>query len=84
MTISVASTRRWDRNMSDTELISTEDLIKELYNRFDDVIIAGLRIGYEGKKDIVIRHWKGSLTTCAGLASQIQHCVNEQQLKDTY
>jgi len=68
--------------MVELELISTDDLITEMSNRFEHFVIAGLQTGYAGKDNIATkRSWKGNLATCAGLASQLQHAINEDQFK---
>ena len=66
------------------KLISNDDLIKELLNRFDHAVFAGVRVKNPGnfngvdeaKGDIqTIRRWFGNSYTCAGLCSSLTRTI---------
>ena len=68
--------------MSDIKLITTDDLIKELLNRFDHAVFAGCRVkelgkGVDGTKGDIqtLRRWFGNSYTCAGLSSSLQRTI---------
>jgi hypothetical protein len=64
--------------MSDElKLISTDDLIHEIMDRFDHAVFSGIQIGVRSKDDyLTIRKWFGNSATAAGLCSQLQHAIN--------
>ncbi len=73
----------------DVKLASTEELVTELKDRFEHLVIGGIRTGVKTKDDIVtLRRWKGDCSVCSGLCSQIVTDVNlanrkeEQNIKD--
>jgi len=61
------------------DLISTEQLIEELFRRVDHGVFAGFAIvvdNQDGTGDNEARHvWKGCSITCAGLATELQYRI---------
>jgi hypothetical protein len=61
--------------MTDLEAASTDDLIRELFSRFDHCVFAGHQVlavkGDSGPQKIT-RRWKGCTVTVAGLCAEAQ------------
>ena len=56
--------------MVDLELVSTDDLIDEVFRRADHGIIGLLQVGTHGDESFTCwRRWKGNSHTCMGLAT---------------
>lgn len=65
------------------QLAPTEDLIKELLSRFDAAVFSGMQIQTDKRHEsVVLRHWKGVDFLCAGLASNLEFCINEKESDD--
>ncbi len=59
-------------------LIPTDDLIKELEKRFEHMIFAGIRVGYESsERTRTKRYFNGNYATCSGLCSLLQGMIWE-------
>ena len=64
------------------DLISSDDLIKELEERFEHFVFSGMRTKV-GKYSITsYRRWNGNDTTCLGLCSELQHDINVDSSKN--
>ena len=64
--------------MLDLKLIPLDDLIDELRDRFDSVIISGLRKNYESKDSENYTHrFKGSYTTNLGLCELMKDTLKD-------
>ena len=63
-------------------LISTPDLIKELLNRFDDAVFAGLKDRPDGPEDaghrIICRRYGGDPFMCVALAHGVGQMAQNQ------
>lgn len=65
------------------DLIATKDLIEHIIQRFDHVVIAGVRVNVDGRgSQQMTRRWKGNHVACAGLAAQVMAVVNEAQFRE--
>ena len=63
--------------VSDLSLVTTNDLIDEMLNRFDHAVFMGIKaLDIVNKEDDTtrissFRNWKGNSYTCAGLAQSL-------------
>lgn len=66
---------------------STDDLLKEMMNRFEHAVFCGLKPAEDDGHPIT-GHWHGNAITCVGLANAIsqaamRHCeFDEEQIED--
>lgn len=66
------------------ELISTEDLIKELMNRNEHLIISGIKyLNEKEQQSLYWSRWKGNNATCQGLCSRLQYIINDAHFKES-
>lgn len=57
----------------DLELISTNELVKEVFHRYEHVVFAGLKFITKDSTDHEChKRWKGNGYMCAGLAIALQ------------
>lgn len=67
--------------MSDLALVKTDELLIEVFNRFEHCVFAGLLTGRgDGTQQEVRRKWKGNHATCCGLGFSLSHAI----MKDHY
>ena len=70
--------------MSGITFCSTDDLLAELFNRYEHCIFTGLKL-IDTEKLSLKRKFKGNSDTCIGLAVKLQHFIvedwNEGQLE---
>lgn len=75
--------------MASLNLYSTEDILNELFSRYDHCIFAGLKIRDNATK-ITNRKSKGDSDACLGLAYKIQQFIyanwhmNEKDIPDDF
>ena len=75
--------------MKDINLCSTNELLEELFSRFEHCIFAALKIR-DNETKITKRKYKGNLDTCISLAYKIQQFIfadwriNEQNISDNF
>lgn len=56
---------------------SDDELINEIFNRFDHVQFSGMKVSCGGRDcSLTMRRWKGNHATISGLASQVITAVN--------
>jgi len=81
--------------MNDEErlaLTPTDDIIKELGNRYEHFVFSGMQTAIGGKdKILTTRKWQGNSATCIGLAHMLTNVIyddhqgrNELNSKDPY
>ena len=58
------------------DLLSTEELIQELQERFDHFVICGLRV-CEHKGDRLTREWFGDEYVCRGMLAEADTSIHE-------
>lgn len=70
--------------MDNIQLIPTEELLKELLNRFDHAIFMGIKVYKEQGGEITsVRRWIGNSYTCCGLCESIKRSIlNEFDSKE--
>ena len=59
------------------ELMSTDDIVEELTNRFDHYVFSGLKV-CDVKGNVLIREWSGDEFTVRGLAMEIIQRVEDE------
>ena len=65
----------------DINLIPEDDLIKELFNRYEHAIFAGAKTGYKTKDSVTYTHkYDGNSATCAGLAFQLATKITDDRI----
>lgn len=69
------------KTINDIALISSEDLLEELGNRFDSAIFAGIQVG--ATQNIMYRT-KGSLITSIGMAEFIKTNALKKLMDDRW
>lgn len=58
------------------ELEDTDDLLLELFSRFDHAVFSGFLTTNEKEREhLVRRRWKGNSMTCAGLCQELSISV---------
>lgn len=67
--------------MSDLELYSTDDLIKELQSRFEHSIIAGRGKRLKGKGEYDFDSFNGNWILCLGLCEKVKVTITEDYKK---
>ena len=65
--------------MDTLELASTDELIGELFSRFDHIVAAGL-LERTDEESFLVHRWEGSRFVCAGLGME----VGRKALDSTY
>lgn len=56
-----------------------EELIQELFARYDHCIFCGLKVSYlDPGKGLTRRRWKGNSATSSGLALQVSQAINSE------
>jgi hypothetical protein len=63
--------------MNDIELVATDELLKELLNRFEHAVFCGLKAQINEEQDAV-GQWHGNALTCVGLAQAIASSALKQ------
>lgn len=77
-------------NKLDLQLIDTNDLITELFNRFDISIFGGVKIIKPMNKELLSRNgqqqiwrrWRGGWHECVGLGMDVNSSILEQIHKE--
>lgn len=65
------------------QLIPTDDLLKELFSRYDCVVFAGVKQGINVKEDnLVHRKWDGPSLIASGLASNLKLSIDIAMIED--
>ena len=65
------------------DFVLTDDLIKEIGNRFEDWIFSGRQSKIKSKEDtLTVRKYRGDLTVCSGLSSQMSKLINDDFERD--
>lgn len=64
----------------DLSLIPIQDLYSEILNRFDNVVIVGLKIKSDSKN--ISRRWKGSHHIIMGLCADVSNLVAQDWMKN--
>ena len=62
--------------MIDLNFVSTNDLVQELFSRFDSIIIHGVKENFKNK-DKYIRDYKGLFSTALGLCESLKDIMKE-------
>lgn len=55
----------------DLDLISTDDLMEELFGRFDHAVFEGVKVNVTREESVIERQWKGDALMCCGLGTHI-------------
>lgn len=64
----------------DIKFVNTDELINEVFNRYDHVIFTGIRDGYDGKDTIrKTRRYKGNSETCIGLCERMSIVIHDDE-----
>jgi hypothetical protein len=64
--------------VKDISLHSTKDLVNELMERFDHIVVNGVKIlDTRHTNSINIRKYKGNHIVCSGLCNQLSSIINE-------
>lgn len=67
--------------MNDLSLVSIDNIITELSNRYEHFIFSGMQTGIGGKdKILTTRKWGGNSATCVGLASMLAGVISSDHL----
>lgn len=62
-------------NFVDLRFITTDDLIKELFSRFDHAIFSGMQERYSKWTNRYLNRYKGTKMVCIGLSKVIGDCI---------
>lgn len=69
-------------NIMDVEMITTDDLAKELLRRCDHGALILMRCGEAGKSDnVYIRRWHGNVHAAMGLCDDLRDFVLQEHRK---
>jgi hypothetical protein len=72
--------------MTDLELVSDDDLLDELLNRFDHACFVGMRVSIPADYHGYTRRHKGNSHTCVGLLQELSSGIlddfHERQIVD--
>ena len=71
--------------MTNLSLVSIEDIVDELKNRYDHFVFSGIK---ELDKDrngrlFTERKWHGNSAACCGLCHQLQQVITNQHFEDS-
>lgn len=69
--------------MSDLSLISTDDLFEELVNRFDHLVISGIKYTKSDGEYMVMRKWSGNRHTCLGLLTVLSQKIANKEIENS-
>lgn len=67
--------------MKDINLYSTNELLEELFSRFEHCIFAALKVR-DNKTKVTKRKFKGDIDVCISLAHKIQQFIYEDWQKN--
>ena len=68
--------------MNDLSLVSLDDLLNEVFSRFDGFVCMGVQKATKPNIDIYFRRWSGGSATCLGLCSLLELELKKDYDKD--
>ena len=68
--------------MPDLTLISLDDLLNEVFNRFDGFVCMGTQKKTQANLDVYFRRWAGGSATCVGLCKLLELEIKKDYSKD--
>ena len=68
--------------MVNLTLISLEDLLNEIFNRFDGFICMGIQRDTAKNMDSYYRRWAGSSATCLGLCDLLYNIIKDDYMSN--
>ncbi len=69
--------------MNELSLVSTEDLMTEVTQRFNASIFMGVQSKTKHNQDTYYRRWSGGDATCIGLVKLLGRIIENDYLKET-
>jgi len=68
--------------MINLSLISLDDLLNEVFSRFDGFICMGIQQGTKPNQDTYFKRWAGGSATCMGLCDLLHRIIGEDYNSD--
>ena len=69
--------------MDDLQLKSTNELLNEIFSRFDHAVFCGVKLSIKKDRDLYEKHYQGNYPTCMGLCDIIKtHIITDFNIDD--
>jgi hypothetical protein len=69
--------------MENIKLASTDDLLDELFARFDHAVFTGMKITKANGEYLTFRKWQGNRAVGLGLMCTVQHLMAKEEITTT-